>query len=159
MPLKDAEIRAFRAIDKPVKRADGGGLYLEVFPNGSKLWRLKFRIEGKEKRIALGAYPAVPLADARRRRDAARAQIEQGVDPTIERKREKAVAKFSAENSFEQVAGEYLAKMEGEGRADTTVAKAKWFLALLKPAIGKMPIGEVDPQMLLAALKRLEAKR
>ncbi|WP_298286178.1 DUF4102 domain-containing protein [Novosphingobium sp.] len=158
MPLKDAEIRAFRAVDKPVKKADGAGLYLEVFPNGSKLWRLKFRIGGKEKRLALGSYSAVSLADARKRRDAARAQIEQGLDPTIERPREKAAAKFNAENSFEQVASEYLAKMEREGRADTTVIKAKWFLSLLKPAIGRMPVGNVDPQMLLAALKKLEAK-
>ena len=62
MPLKEAEIRAFGAMTKPVKKADGAGLYLEVFPNGSKLWRLRFRIGGKEKRLTLGSCPAVSLA-------------------------------------------------------------------------------------------------
>ena len=65
MALTDAEIRAFQRLDTPYKRADGGGLYLEVFPNGSKLWRWKFRANGKEKRLALGVYPTVSLKAAR----------------------------------------------------------------------------------------------
>jgi hypothetical protein len=73
MSLKVLEIQAFPAIARPYKKADGAGLYLEIFPNGSKLWRYKFRIEGKEKRLALGAWPEVSLADARAKRDAARA--------------------------------------------------------------------------------------
>ncbi len=158
MALNDAQIRAIRATDRPVKKADGKGLYVEVAPNGSKLWRLKFRIGGKEKRLALGAYPEVGLAEARKRRDAARALIEQGIDPTLERKREKAAAKVSAHDSFERIAEEYIEKMEKEGRAPATVAKARWFLSLLKPAIGTMPVSEVDPQMLLAAFRKLEAK-
>ena len=158
MALKDTEIRAFRAGNSPVKKADGKGLYVEVFPNGSKLWRLKYRIAGVEKRLALGAYPEVTLAEARKRRDAARAQIEVAVDPGLERKREKAAAKVSAENSFERVAEEYITNVEVEGRALATVVKARWFLSLLKPAIGNMPISELDPQMLLAALRKLEGK-
>jgi integrase len=158
MPLKDTQIRAIRATDKSIKKADGKGLYIEVVPSGSKLWRLKYRFAGKEKRLALGAYPEVSLAEARKRCDAARALIEQGIDPGLKRKREKAAAKVSAENSFERIAEEYLTKMEKDGRAEPTVAKARWFLSLLKPAIGSLPISEVDPQMLLAALKRLEAK-
>lgn len=158
MALNDAQIRAIRATDRPVKKADGKGLYVEVAPNGSKLWRLKFRIGGKEKRLALGAYPEVGLAEARKRRDAARALIEQGIDPTLERKREKAAAKVSAHDSFERIAEEYVEKMEKEARAPATVAKARWFLSLLKPAIGTMPVSEVDPQMLLAAFRKLEAK-
>ena len=131
---------------------------MEVFPNGSRLWRQKYRITGKEKRLALGAYPEVSLAEARKRSDAARAKVEQGIDPGLERKREKATAKISAENSFERVAEEYLDKMTAESRAEATVLKARWFLSLLKPAIGAMPIADVDPQMLLASLKKLEAK-
>lgn len=71
MALKDAEIRAFQPVDTPYRKADSGGLYLEIFPNGSKLWRWKFRAGGKEKRLALGAYPQVTLKDARLKRDAA----------------------------------------------------------------------------------------
>lgn len=158
MPLKDTEIRAIRTTDKPIRKADGKGLYVEVFPNGSKLWRLKYRFAGKEKRLALGSYPETGLAEARKRRDAARASLEQGIDPGLERKQEKAAAKVSAANTFESVAQEYLAKMKAEGRAPATLAKAQWFLALLKPAIGTMPVSAVDPQMLLAALRKLEGK-
>lgn len=159
MSLKAIEISAFRAGDTPYKKADAKGLYLEVFPNGSKLWRLKYRIAGKEKRLAFGAYPAVSLAKARQLADEARAKIADGIDPSLERKRAKAAAKISAANSFASVASEYIEdKMVGEGRAETTLAKARWFLKLLKPAIGDMPISDVDPQMLLAPLKRLEAR-
>jgi integrase len=159
MPLKDAEIRAFRPTDTPYRKADGGGLYIEIFPNGSKLWRWKFRVAGKEKRIALGAYPTVGLADARKRRDAERKKLEFGTDPVVDRKREKAAAKISAANTFGAVAKEYIdSKMVGEGRAEATISKARWFLEQLERAIGNMPISDVDPQMLLGALKRLEAK-
>jgi integrase len=158
MALKDAEIRAFQATEAPYKKADGKGLYLEIFPNGSKLWRLKYRIAGKEKRLALGAYPEVSLAEARKRRDTARSKVDEGTDPSLERKKEKAAAKLGAENSFRHVAEQYLEKMELEGRAPATLSKARWFLDLLSPAIGTMPVAEVDPQMLLAALKKLEGK-
>lgn len=158
MALRDVEIRATRASEKPVRKADGKGLYIETFPNGSKLWRLKYRIAGKEKRLALGAYPEVSLAEARRRRDDARAKVEQGIDPSLERKRDKAAAKVSAADSFESIAEEYIAKMRKEGRAIATVSKTTWFLSLLKPAIGRLPVSEVDPQLLLSALRKLENK-
>lgn len=158
MPLKDTEVRALKALDKSYRRADGHGLYIEVFPNGSKLWRLKYRFAGKEKRLALGCYPEVSLAAARATRDQARAKLNQNIDPSLERKRHKAAAKFSAENSFGKIAEEYIASMRKNERADATVLKAVWFLSLLTPAIGAMPIKEIDPQMLLAVLRKLEAK-
>lgn len=158
MSLTDAQIRSFRAAEKPFKRADAKGLYIEVMPNGSKLWRFKFRVGGKEKRLALGAYPEIKLAEARKRRDEARAKLDRDIDPAMERKRKRLAAKISADDSFEQIANEYIDKMEREGRAPATVSKAHWFLSLLKPAIGQMAISEVDPQFLLAALKKLEAK-
>lgn len=158
MPLKDLEIKKIKPEKKPFRMADGKGLYIEVFPNGSKLWRLKFRFAGKEKRLALGSYPTISLSEARKRRDDARAILEQGSDPSMVRKQEKAAAKVSAENSFVRIAEEYLEKMEKEGRAPATLLKARWFLSLLEPAIGSMPVREVDPQMLLAALRKLEAK-
>ncbi len=147
MALTDAEIRGFRAIDTPYKRADGGGLYLEVFPNGSKLWRWKFRANGKEKRLALGVYPTVSLKAARQRRDAERAKLDGGFDPAIERKRGKATAKLSAATTFAAIAREYIdSKMTGEDRAPATISKAHWFLEQLEPAIGSMPITDVDPR-------------
>ncbi|MCL8380653.1 Arm DNA-binding domain-containing protein [Xanthobacter aminoxidans] len=82
MPLTDTAIRAAKAGDKPYKLADGGGLYLLVNPTGSRLWRLKYRIEGKEKLLAIGPYPDVTLAKARARRDDAKKAIIDGADPS-----------------------------------------------------------------------------
>ena len=75
MPLTDTEIRNFQPKDKPYKRFDGGGLYIEVFPDGAKRWRYKYRIDGKEKRLALGVYPSVSLKDARKRHAEARVRL------------------------------------------------------------------------------------
>lgn len=159
MALKDTEIRAFRPRDKLYRKADSGGLYLEVFPNGSKLWRWKFRVAGIEKRLALGAYPAVSLKEARAKRDDEKAKLLKGVDPALERKRGKIAAKINAANTFAAVAREYIeTKMVGEARAKATISKAHWFLEQLEPAIGKMPIAEVDQQMLLAALMRVQMR-
>lgn len=158
MPLTDRSIRAMRPAEKPVKKAAERGLYIEVFPSGSKLWRQKYRYGGKEKRLALGSYPEVGLAEARRKRDENRSLIQRGIDPALERRRAKAAAKVSAENSFAKVADEYISKMEKEGRAESTIAKARWFLDLLRPSIGVVPIDQVDPQTLLAALKQLESR-
>lgn len=159
MALKDIEIRALKPQDKPYRKTDSGGLYLEVFPNGSKLWRWKFRVAGKEKRLALGAYPAVSLKDARQLRDAEKAKLHNGTDPALDRKRMKVAAHINAANTFGAVALEYIeTKMVGDGKAPATISKARWFLDQLEPAIGSMPLADVDPQMLLAGLKRLEAK-
>jgi integrase len=159
MPLNSLQIRAFRGGDAPYKKTDECGLYLEVFPNDSKLWRFKYRAGGKDKRIALGAWPELSLADARRMRDELRLRVADGEDPALSRKKEKATAKLSAANTFEAVALEYIeSKMAPEQKAEATLRKARWFVELLRPAVGCMPITDVDPQMMLAALKKLEAK-
>lgn len=157
MPLKDLEIRALKPQDRVYKRADERGLYIEVHPSGSKLWRLKYRHLGKDKRIALGSYPEVGLAEARQKRDDARRQIRDGIDPLAERKREKLVAMYNAANSFVEVAKEYIDKMVREGRADTTTTKANWLLEQLAP-LANRPLADLKPVDVLAALKRIEAK-
>ena len=159
MPLNALQIRSFQPETTPYKKTDERGLYLEIFPNGSKLWRLKYNFAGKQKRIALGAWPEVSLQAARLERDELRLRIAKGEDPALTRKKNKATAKISAANTFESVAREYIEnKMVGEGRAEATLLKARWFLDLLKPAIGHMPISDVAPQMMLAPLKKLEAR-
>ena len=159
MAMNPQEIRGFKPESKPYKKADAKGLYLLVKPNGSKLWNLKYRFGGKEKKMPLGAYPEVSLMQARKERDRARVAISDGIDPMRERKREKTLIKLGAGNTFESVAQAYIRdKMQGEQRAEATLKKARWFLELLAPAIGNMPINDVDPQMMLAALKKLEAK-
>ncbi len=84
------EIESAKSGDKPIRRFDGGGLYLEISPAGGKLWRLKCRFQGKEKRMALGVYPEVGLMEARERRDAAKQLLAQGIDPSAVRREEKA---------------------------------------------------------------------
>ncbi|PLK27701.1 Arm DNA-binding domain-containing protein [Novosphingobium sp. TH158] len=86
MSLKATQISAFAVTDKTYRKSDEKGLYLEIRPNGSKLWFLKYRIAGKEKRLGLGAWPDVTLAQARERRDEARRLIKSGTDPLQARK-------------------------------------------------------------------------
>lgn len=160
MSLNVQEIKGFRAADKSYKKYDSRGrLLLLVKPNGSKLWYFKYRFGGKEKKLAIGAFPEVSLSQARQLRDRARLKVSDGIDPMLERKRKKARIKLGAENTFEVIANKYIdEKMVPEGRVEATLRKARWFLELLKPAIGNMPINDVDPQLMLAALKKLEAK-
>jgi integrase len=159
MALTDTVIKAAKPREKNWKLADEKGLYLLITPAGGKLWKVKFRHQGKEKKLSLGAYPEIGLAKARKLRDTAREQLAEGQDPALERKKARFTAKLSAGATFTTVAREYIdSKMVGEGRAEATISKARWFLEQLEPAIGTMPLADVDPQMLLAALKRLEAK-
>lgn len=159
MALNDTVIKAAKSREKDWKLADEKGLYLLVTRSGGKLWKLKFRHLGKEKKLSLGAYPDVGLAKARKLRDAAREQIADGQDPALAKKKARYASKVSAGITFASVAREYIdTKMAGEGRAATTITKARWFLGQMETAIGSMPIADVDPQMLLAALKKAESK-
>ena len=93
MPLTDTAIRNAKPTVKPVRLFDGEGLYLELSPAGGKLWRLKYRFDGREKRLGLGIYPATSLAKARKGRDAARELLAEGIDPSEDRQRAKAAKK------------------------------------------------------------------
>ena len=81
MALTDAKIRAAKPDEKPYKLADSGNMFLLVHPNGSRYWRLRYRFLGKEKTLALGVYPDISLSEAREKRDSARKQIAEGIDP------------------------------------------------------------------------------
>jgi hypothetical protein len=107
MPLTDTAVRNAKARPKLFKLFDERGLYLEVTPNGSKWWRLKYRFDGKDKRLSLGVYPDVTLSVARDRRDEARKLVAGGVDPSENRKAQKATNAQRAANSFEVVAREW----------------------------------------------------
>lgn len=133
-----------------------GGLYLLVKPSGSKLWQMKIRADGKEKKLSFGKYPTVTLKDARAKRDEAKRMLFQGVDPARKKQQDKQAAKQSASNSFEVMAAEYMAKMEKEGRAEATLVKARWLLAQMQPGLGKLPIAEITPPELLRVLKKVE---
>jgi integrase len=158
MPLSDARCRNAKSGTKPQKIGDGGGLFLLIQPTGSRLWRLAYRHSGKQKTLALGSYPAVSLADARKKRDAAKALLAEGNDPSAERKRQKAIAKISNATTFSAVAEEWIGKLEREGRAEKTVAKKRWLISLVADAIGARSIAQLTPQEVLAALRRIEGR-
>lgn len=156
MALSDAAIRAAKAGSTQFKLFDEGGLFLIVRPSGGKLWRLKYRHQGKEQQLSIGRYPDVGLKEARERRDQARKQIAAGANPAFEKKRAAIAASISAANTFKAVAEEFIAKREREGVKEITTVKARWLLALLESGVGERPIAEIEPYELLAVLKRIE---
>lgn len=158
MPLSDSAIRAAKPGPKDRKLTDEKGLYLLVRPTGSKLWRLKYRYGGQEKKLVLGSYPEISLKEARLKAEDARRQVLNGVDPSAAKKLEAIARKLSAETSFGAIANEFIEKMEREGMGDATLTKARWFRALLQPSIGNRPIAEIKPAEMLLALKRVEKK-
>jgi len=153
MALTDTTIRLAKAGETDRKLADEKGLYLLVTSNGSKLWRLKYRIDGKEKKLALGAYPEVGLKDARAKRDEARKAAQAGRDPAVAKREARLAKRVSAANTFAAIAEEYIGKQEAEGRADVTVGKARWLLSKFSPSLGTRPISEITPHELLAVLR------
>lgn len=157
MALSDAKVRTLKARDKIYKVSDGRGLYVEIKPNGAKIWRYRYILHGKDKRITLGPYPMVGLADARRKRDDAQREALEGSDPVLTRKRDKLAAAVKAANTFGDVAREYIEKISIEGRAEGTIVKANWLLKQLSP-LARLPIADIKPLEVLAALKKLEKK-
>ena len=107
--LTDTTIKNAKPKDKPYRMADEKALYLEVMPNGSKYFRMKYRIDGKEKRLAFGVYPETTLKEARDKRDQARKQLNQGIDQGENRKAMKAAQTANGE-TFEVIAREWFAK-------------------------------------------------
>ena len=158
MPLSNTAISKAKPSDKPQRLFDGGGLYLEVATTGGKLWRLKYRFDGKEKRLALGKYPDVSLAKARERRDEARRLLADGIDPSVYRKAAKTMQAGLAANTFEVIAREWHAKVAST-QAETTHTKRLRFLeGDVFPFIGNRPIAELVAPDLLAIIHRIEGR-
>ena len=159
MALNALQVKGFRPADKVYRVPDGLGMYLEVRPSGSRLWFLKYRIDGKEKRLGLGSFPEVSLADARAARDAARAEIKAGRDPLHDRKMAKIERRVGAGYTFKSVADDFIqTKLVAANKAQATIDKARWFLSHLEPDIGNRPIADIKPAELLASLKKIEKR-
>ncbi len=153
--LTDLEIRQAKPRERDYKLSDYDHLYLLVRPNGSKLWRVGYRFGGKQKSLALGAYPTVTLADAREKRDAARKLLANGTDPGLKRRLEK-IAAAAGGNTFREVAEEFLEKQVREKRAETTLKKNRWLLEPAFQTFGTRPIGEITAPELLHACKKFQ---
>ncbi|RTL30693.1 MAG: DUF4102 domain-containing protein [Burkholderiales bacterium] len=145
--------------EKPQKLFDGGGLYLLIQPTGGKLWRLKYRFGGKEKLVSLGTYPEIGLKEARERRDKARQDLAQGIDPSAKRKAEKTSRAAAATNSFEAVAREWHLTIH---TPKVSTAHASRTLVRLEqdvfPWLGALPVPNITPPQLLETMRRIEAR-
>jgi integrase len=156
--LSDAAARKAKPEAKAYKMADGGGMYLEVMPSGSKYWRLKYRFGGKEKRLAFGVYPDVSLAQARERRGDARKLLANDIDPGIVKQAQKASKLELAENSFEVIAREWFVRHAPnwkENHSSKIIARLEKDVF---PWIGARPIAEIAAPALLATMRRIEAR-
>jgi len=156
-PLTDAAIRNAKPAEKPRKLFDGGGLYLEIAPSGTKLWRFKYQFAGKAKLLALGQWPETSLSAARRKREEARELLAQGIDPSEARKAEKLRQKALAENTFEAVAREWDRRYLST-RAKTHRDKVMRRLEVyVFPYLGRRPVSELTAPEILACVRRVEA--
>lgn len=156
-PRTELIFRTAKPKDRPYKLSDGGGLYLLVQPHGSKLWRLAYRYDGRQKLLALGSYPTITLTDARTSRDSAKKLLSQGQDPSVVKKSERRFKQISRTNTFQAIAAECLEKWRAEGDAETTLSKKKWLLDFAIADLGDQPIAEIKASDLLAVLRRTEA--
>jgi len=155
-PLTDTKIRTAKPQERTVKMFDGGGLYIEITPSGGKLWRLKYYVQGKEKRLSLGKYPSVGLKDARELRDEAKKLLAKGVDPSEHRKAVKASSAQSAANSFEAVTREWFQKhIDNLAKSYSKKVRAL-FEKQIFPVFGDKPIADVEPMDILSAARHVE---
>lgn len=158
MKLNARQVDAAKPREKAYKLADGAGLYLEVVPSGSLYWRMKYRFNGKEKRMAFGVYPAVSLAQARALRDEAKKKLAEGIDPSFAKKEEKLVRDVQLNNTFQAVALEWhgtKVSRWSEGYASDIIEA---FNKDIFPYIGQQPVNEIKPLVLLNVLRRMESR-
>ena len=158
MPLTDIQIKNFKPLAKPFRKSDGGGLFIEVKPNNSKLWKMAYRHSGKQKLLSFGSYPAVSLARARERRLEAKTLLADGIDPMAKAKADKSKQIALHEHTFAKIAAELIEKRRKEGLSETTIGKKLWFIGMANKDLGDMPITSITAPDILKTLRVIEAK-
>ena len=158
MKLNARQVETAKPKEKPYKMADGGGLYLLVNPNGARYWRLKYRVDGKEKLLALGVYPTVTLADARSKRDEAKRGIAGGIDPGVSKREEKITRALAVKNTFREIALEWHESRLKKWSAGYASDILEAFNKDIFPFIGDRAISEIKPLELLQVLRKMEAR-
>lgn len=153
--LTDAKIKAAKPKEKAYKISDSGGLFLHVMPNGSKYWRQKYRFLSKEKLLSIGTYPETSLAKAREQRDAAKAQLADGIDPSLHKQLKKQQRADEYENNFQAVALEWLAKQTNVWAPVTAKRQTALLEQDILPYLGKRPISELETFELVSCLNRI----
>ncbi|SOD42607.1 tyrosine-type recombinase/integrase [Nitrosovibrio sp. Nv4] len=140
------------------KLHDGDGLYLWVYQDGRKYWRMRYWQASKEKSLSLGVYPKVSLSDARKKRDELRQQLQADLDPSAERKAANLRKKLAAENSFEAVAREWYGKQVHTWVSHHASDVKRRLESNIFPTLGKRPVGEIEAPELLQAIRKIEAR-
>ncbi len=158
MSLKDTHIKNAKCTHKPYKLTDGEGLHLEVKPNGSKLWRLRYRLHGKESVYSIGKYPAVSLAQARERKNEAKELITLGINPSLHRKQEKVRLTHESRNTFKAVAEEWLERNAESWVKKTYLQRERLLIGDVYPYIGNIPIRNIVPAQVLEIIQRVERR-
>jgi integrase len=156
MALPDIQVKNAKPKDKPYKLSDGGGMYLLVSPNGSRLWRLKYRFLNKEKTLAFGSYPEVSLLKAREKRAEARKLLVDEIDPSVAKKESQRDKRIKAANTFEALAREWHEKKKGSWSPRYAATLLMQLESNLFPHLGKLPIGDITPMILLDTLQEIE---
>ena len=156
--LTDRAIRAAKPGAKLRKLSDGGALQLWIDPRGYRFWRFAYRFHGKQKVLALGSYPNVSLAEARKTRDAAKELVKNDKDPSTERRLERITKRVAAANTFKAIADELFVRKRAEGKADRTLEKTIWLLNIASADLGKRPIAEISAAEILSVLRAVERR-
>lgn len=158
MPLSDIKVRNLKSRDKAYKVSDFEGLFVLVKVNGSKLWQLKYRLDGKERLFSIGVYPDVSLAQARKAKEQARALIAAGTDPSDAKQEEKHRRIELKGQTLEKLGSAFLDKQLKEGKSKATLDKTEYHLKLANRDFGRKPITEITAPMILKTLRKVEVK-
>ena len=156
--LSDIAVKALKPKKKAYRKFDGQGLYIEVSPTGSKYWRFKYRIHGKERRMAFGVYPEISLREARDKREEARKLLRDNIDPSKNKKRKKAQSLENEENTFEAIAREWYDLRKDQWRPRYAQEVIKRLEDDIFPLLGDYPIKDIEPPLLLSVIKRIEKR-
>lgn len=158
MKLSDLKCRKAKAEWKLIKLSDGDGLFLHVYPNGKKLWRMSYRHAGKQRDMTFGPYPLVSLLEAREKRYAARKLLLDGKDPAAEKRAEEVAAAQREETTFAAYADIYLDRLAKAGRSEPTLKKSRWIVEILARDLRSQQLTDIAPRDVLRVLRVVEAK-
>lgn len=152
MKLSNKKCQTAKPLSKPYKLSDGMGLYLEVMPSGSKYWRVKYRFNGKEKRIGIDVYPRVSLADGRISRMSVKDDLALGIVPTLKRLEQRQTVYFNASHTFREMVREWYERQTPQWKPH--YANIIWhrFEMYIFPHIGNYPFTEIKPMVMLSCL-------
>ena len=158
MALTDSEIKRAKGADEPYRLADAGGLYVWVTPSGGKLWRWKYRFDGKQKLMTFGRYPDVPLARARELHAEQRAVLAKGTDPMAQKKAVKTAVRAATENSFATVAARWLEHWKGDKTLRHVDSTERRLSSNILPTLGALQMDEIQASDIVAMVRTIEAR-